>query len=210
MDEYLIDLITRMNDTGDQKLNSGYDSSKSISWKAFREAEELQNSDFIPQLMDYIDNEKNRKNREQAYFILGHLAKNTKENSATQYLIERIDKETDKYVISTLLDRISELNKPSGTDIKAIINATKHNKWLIRHSAIQALKNSNDELAELTLIDILEQSEDPYDLTYANSTLIRVGTLKAIPHIEKHLTSKKRDVRITAKYAIEEIKKRNE
>jgi len=190
-------------------MEPGFESSNTVSWKAFREAEKIDNPEFVPQLVDFIDNEKNKKNRAPAYFILGHLAKNTNNNSAAQYLIYRVDKEIDKYILSSLLDRIAALNKPFGTDLKPVINATNNKKWLIRYSAIQALKNSNDEDAEKTLTDILDQSKDPYDLTYSNSALNRIGTPKAIPHIEKHLSSRKRDVKLSAKFAIEEIKKRN-
>ena len=209
MDKYLTNLIDRMNDTSDQKMEPGYKSSETVSWEALREAKKLDNIDFVPQLIHFIDKEKNRKNRDRAYFILGYLAKNTSDDSATQFLIHRIDKETDKYIIGSLLDRIAELKKPKGTDLNPIIDATKNNKWLIRHSAIQALKNSDDQVSEQTLIDILDKSDDPYDLAYSNSTLNRIGTQKAIPHLEKHLSSRKRDVKTSAKLAIEEIIKRN-
>ena len=209
MDKYLIDLIDRMNDTSDQKMEPGYQGSKTISWKAFREAERLDNTDFTSQLIEFIEKEKDKKRRDKAYFILGHIGKNTNDNSAVQFLIQRIDKETDKYIVGSLLDRIAALHKPPGTDLKPIINATKDKKWLIRHGAIRAFKSSNDEIAEQTLIDVLDKSEDQYDLTYSNSILNTIGTPKAIPHIEKHLSSRKRDVKLSAKFAIEEIKKRN-
>ena len=83
-------------------------------------------------------------------------------------------------------------------------------KWLIRHSAIQSLNNSADILAETALIEILDNSDDQYNLTYSNATLSRIGTKRAIPHLEKHLKSRKRDVKGSAKFAIEEIMKRNE
>ncbi|MDO6440182.1 hypothetical protein Q4534_22330 [Cyclobacterium sp. 1_MG-2023] len=209
MDKYLIDLIERMNDTSDHKMESGYKSTETVSWKALREAEKIDNGEFVQQLIDFIDKEKNKKNRDRAYFILGHLAKNTNDYSATQFLIHRVDKETDKYILASLLDRIAYLDKQRGTDLNPIFKATKNNKWLVRYSAIQALKNTNDENAEKSLIDILDQSKDPSDLTYSNSTLNRIGTTKAVPHIEKHLSSRKRDVKTSAKLAIEEIRKRN-
>lgn len=58
MDKFLIDIIERMLDTSDQIMETGYDSSKTISWKALREAEKVENIDFIPQLISFINNEK--------------------------------------------------------------------------------------------------------------------------------------------------------
>ena len=82
MDKYLIDLIERMSDTSDQIMEGGYDSSKTISWKALREAEKIENADFIPQLFAFIDHQKDKKKRSQAYFILGHISKNLNDTTA--------------------------------------------------------------------------------------------------------------------------------
>ena len=65
-------------------------------------------------------------------------------------------------------------------------------------------------MAETALIEILNDSDDPYDLVYTNATINAIGTPRAIPFLEKHLKSRKRDVKDSAKYAIEEIKKRHE
>lgn len=208
MDKYLHELIKRMNDQSDRKLDTGHDSSKTLSWNITRESEKLDNKDFVSQLITYIDTEKDKKKRDRAYFILGHIAKNIDDNKAVNYLIQRIDKESDKYVIASLLDRIAGIKKPLGTDLKPIINAIKNDRWLIKQSAIRALNLSADKIVESTLIEILEGSDDPYNLTYANAVLNKIGTPMAIPYLEKHLSSRKRDVKDSAKYAIEEINKR--
>ena len=208
MDKYLIEIIEKMLNTSDQVMEAGYDSSKTVSWKALREAEKVDNAAFIPQLISFIDNEKDKKKRNKAYFLLGHIAKNTSDLKALVYLISRVNKETDKYIISSLLDRIADINKPIGTDLQPLIQAIKSDKWLIRHSAIQSLNNSFDSVAETALIEILDSSDDPYNLIYANATLNRIGTPKAIPYLEKHLKSRKKDVKDSAIYAIEEIKNR--
>ncbi|OXG06185.1 HEAT repeat protein [Flavobacterium araucananum] len=208
MDNYLINIIDRMLDISDHNMETGYDSSKTISWQAYREAENVENAEYVLQLITFIDNEKNKKKRDKAYFLLGHIAKNTSDLKALNYLISRVNKEIDKYIISSLLDRISDIKKPIETDLQPLIQSTKSDKWLIRHSAIQSLKNSSDSDAETALIEILNDSEDPYDLAYTNATINKIGTLRAIPFLEKHLKSRKRDVKDSAKYAIEEIKKR--
>jgi hypothetical protein len=209
MDTYLTDLITRMLDESDQIMEDGFESSKTISWKALREAEKLTEEHFVPQLIQFIETEKNKKKRREAYFILGHITKNTGNLIAPEFLISRIDKESDKYIISSLLDRISAIQKPGELSLLPIIAATKSEKWLIRYSAIKALKLSNNEMAEERLIEIIATSEDAYDLSCANSTLYSIGTPKALPYLEKHLQSRKRDVKASAKNAIEEINKRH-
>lgn len=208
MENYVTDLLDRMNYTDDRNMEAGYQSSDTISWKAHREAESLKDAAFIPLLISFLDKEKDKKKRDKAYFALGHLAKNTNDITALNFLIKQVEKEKDKYIISSLLDRIAALNKPAGTDLHPLLQALKSDKWLIRHSAIQALNNSSDAVAESTLIELIDTSGDSHDITYSNSVLNKIGTLKAIPSLEKHANSRKRDVKASAKYAIEEILKR--
>lgn len=208
MENYLLTLISRMNDASDPKMLAGFKSSETTAWKALREAEKLCNPDFIAPLIEFICTEKNKKIRDKAYFALGHLAKNINSQVALNFLISSTAKETDKYIVASIFDRIAHIEKPIGTNLQPIINATKSDKWLIRHSAISALNLSLDETAEMTLTNILNSSDDPYNLIYANAVLNKIGTLKAIPYLEKQLSSRKNDVKDSAKFAIEEIRKR--
>ena len=54
MDEYLTDLIARMSDTSGRNTEAGFDSSKTISWNALREAEKVANVTFVPQIISFI------------------------------------------------------------------------------------------------------------------------------------------------------------
>jgi DNA phosphorothioation-dependent restriction protein DptG len=208
MEKYLIELIDRMCDDSDQNMVAGYDSSTTISWKATREAEKLTEELYIKDLIQFIEKEKNKKKRDKAYFILSKIAKNIENLEAMEFLIHRIEKETDKYVLMSMLDRIAELNKPNGTNLTNIIKSTENEKWQIRHSAIEALKKTNDEMAEITVLNILDNTDDKHNIIYCISTLYSVGTEKAIPHLESHLTSRTRDIKSGAENAIKEIKNR--
>src|SRR5690554_2845801 len=208
MEQYLIELIGRMCDDSDQEMVAGFDSSKTISWIATREAEKITEEKYIPQLICFIEIEKNKKKRGKAYFILSKIAKNTDNLEATEFLISRIEKETDKYILSSILDGLADLNKPKGTNLENIIKATENEKWQIRHSAIGALKKTNDSIAENQIIKILNNIEDKYNILYCISTLNDIGTENAIPHLEKYLASRTRDIKSGAKYAIEKIKNR--
>ena len=142
MEKYLINLIDRMLDDSDQNMVAGFESSKTISWKATREAEKLTEEKYVEQLIEFIEIEKNKKKRDKAYFVLYKIAKNIDNLKATKFLIYRIEKEIDKYILMSMLDGIAELNKSEETDLTNIIKATENEKWQIRHSAIGALKNT--------------------------------------------------------------------
>ncbi|WP_344674012.1 hypothetical protein [Sphingobacterium kyonggiense] len=200
MDIYLTSLIERTLDKSDREIVRI--SSESISWKALREAEKIDDENYITQLVQYIETEKEKEKRDSAYFILGHIANNTKNKIATDFLIERIEKEKDKSILSSLLDRIKYLEKTEETDIQPIINATKSKVWSIRQSAISALSNAKNSLAENTLLEIINNSIDEYDLYYANCSLLSTGTKNSISSLVKLLDHKKQDVSGTALSAI--------
>ncbi|HQZ95934.1 MAG TPA: hypothetical protein PLP21_06415 [Pyrinomonadaceae bacterium] len=186
-----------------------FNSSKTVSWKALREAETLTDIELIPTLKERIGSESDKKVRGAAYFILGKVAKNTEDDSVAQFLIDRTSVEKDQYIVGSIFDSLADIIKPVGTDLSLLIEATKNSKWLIRHSAISALKRSQDPRAEEVAIEISRQSTDSFDVVYANEVLNDIGTMRAIPILEKHLSSRKRDVKDSAKYAVEAIQKRN-
>jgi HEAT repeat protein len=210
LNNYLEDLIGRMSSTENaEPQEEVWDSSKTVSWKAFREAEKLNNEEFVSQLIDYIGAEKDKNKRRNAYFILGHIGRNLADSRVAQFLIDRIEFEKDKYIISSFLDRLADIPKPKGIDLTLLIDATKSEKWLIRQAAIRALNKCDDQLAEKTAIEVSENSADKFDIIYANMVLCSIGTLRALPTLEKHLKSRKPDIKSTARGAVNEILRKN-
>lgn len=201
MEKYLTELIDRMLDDSDNNIVP-FISSNTISWKAFREAERITDETYIPQLIIFIDNEKNKEKRGHAYFILGHIAKNVGDITATKYLISRVDKEKDKSIISSLLRRIENLQKPSDTNIQPLLDATYSTISQIRTSAILSLKNTKNNLAEETLLNIIKNPADEYDLMYVNWSIANIGTRKSISFLLQLLDHKKQDVSGSALEAI--------
>jgi hypothetical protein len=203
MRKELIDLIERMS------LQEDYKNSKNtISWLAHREAEKLTDLSIIEELQEYLSENPIKRKRSRAYFIIGKIGKNTESYKCAEILIGCISGEKDKNCLATLLDLLGDIPKRRETDISPVLPLLSDPRWLIRHGAILSLKNTCDPIVEIRLIDILRDTEDSYDMMYCNETLRRIGTRKAISILEQELKSRKRDVRITAKLAIDEIIKR--
>jgi len=123
--------------------------------------------------------------------------------------VAQVKKEKNKYVLATLLDALGHVSKPSDLDLTPVYALLTDEKWLVRHSAIQSLKRTSSPTAEDMILHVLETASDPYDLIYCQATLNEIGTVKAIPFIAKNLKSRKRDVKGTARSAIEAIERRN-
>lgn len=207
MKEYLVDLIKSMSEKDDART-----SDSSVSWQAHREAESLSDPSAFPILIEMIESspqKKARDMRDNAYFIIGKLLKNSFDREACDFLIRRLNAEDNKYVLSHILDRLAELTLPIEMDITPIVSCSKSEKWLVRHSALCALGASATKQSRDALAFYLEQDDEKqyrYEMIYANASLGRIGNAEDIPLIEKHLHSRSPRIRESARFAIERIK----
>lgn len=123
-------------------------------------------------------------------------------------LVAQARKETNKYVLATLLDSLAHVSKPSDLALSPVFAFLGDDRWLVRHSAIRSLTRTNSPEVEERILHVLETTSDPYDLVYCQATLNEIGSAKAIPFIAKNLKSRKRDVKDSARFAIEAIQTR--
>jgi hypothetical protein len=209
-EEYIPALIDRMLDASDQQMVPGYDSSKTISWAALREAETLSDTNYIDYIIEKIDIEKNKKRRHYMYFIVYRICENTPYQKGLEFLIDRIDKETDKYIVSGILDGLIHLHKSAETNLDKIFTATKHKTWQIWFSAISALQNTNNPKVEALMIEIIDSEplEKSYKISNAMAVLYNCGTTKCIPALERQLHNKSRNIKNEAKETITVLKQK--
>ncbi|MFM2392414.1 MAG: hypothetical protein RLZZ546_391 [Bacteroidota bacterium] len=209
-DVYIPVLIDRMLDASDHNMVTGYDSSKTISWAALREAETLTDTNYIDYIIEKINIEKNRKRRHFMYFIVYRICENTPNQKGLEFLIDRIDKETDKYVVSGILDGLIELHKPAETNLDKIFAATKHKTWQIWFSAISALQNTKNPKVEELMMEIIDNEplEKSYKISNAVAVLYNCGTTKCIPSLERQLQNKSRNIKSEVKETIAVLKKK--
>lgn len=205
MRQTLVDLIARMEMSEPPCLNS----EDSISWKAHREAETLADPSMVEELAQYLRHESSKERRTQAYFILGKLGKKVRGRDCVAILLSHLSTETNKYVLSVLLDALADVHKPRDIDLYQVFRLLEDDRWLVRHSAIQALRDTESHEVEDQLLRLLERTSDPYDMTYCQAVLNEIGSAKAIPFLEKNLKSRKRDVKMSAESAIQAIRTRD-
>lgn len=206
---YLQDLIARMG-TAEQVS----DSRDSVSWKAHREAETLDDPALLPLLEEIIaahPKAKERQIRCDAHFIYGKILKNRFTREGCAYLIGRLEAETNKYALYPILDLLRDLPIPADMDIASILRCARHEQWLVRHSAIRALGACPSEESREALRWYLRQEDEKayrQEIIYAQAALGRMGTPEDIPLLEGRLRSRSRDVRLSAEIAIERIRAR--
>ena len=206
-EDKLYDLIARM--TIKEHATS---SKESVSWNAYREAERISDETVYPILKKIIEeNHKNKAVREAAYVIIGYSLRNIFNKEACIFLIQRLDEETDKYVVACILDKLARIHIPEDIDMSLVIKCSQNDKWLIRHSALNALGSSSTHANREALLFFINQEDEnkyKYEIIYANASLGKIGLKEDIPFLEKHIKSRKRDIRASALFAIDRIKER--
>jgi hypothetical protein len=192
------DIISRMSDdsyrAGENPIDGTFENDKTVSWAAHEEARLLANSDFFSELSSFIDKTEDGEKKHHAYFILGYNAKNTRDLEATKYLLRKLSYEKDKTILVTILDRLAELYKPSELDTSQIYKLTGSRNWQIRGSAFRALTNNENNVEDF-LIDKLITTDKKDDISPLLSSLMYVGSAKAIPHVEKHLRNRQPSIK---------------
>ena len=189
-------------------LERGANSEDSISWKTHREAETLSDPSIVDELAEYLPKEEDKERRRAAYFILEKLGQKCRNFDCASILITHAPREQNKYVLSGLLDALSDVRKPRNLDLTPLFRLLQDDRWLVRHSAIRALRRTDSPDVEDRLIEVLNTTSDPYAIVYCQATLNEIGTAKSIPHLRKNLDSRKRDVKLSAQFAIEAIESR--
>ena len=216
----LLELIAKIN-TKDEYFTV---STETASWKARREAETLTDPSLFPLLQEIIEEyDGKRKDRREvryaAYFIFGRLMQASFDKAACAFFLRRLGEETDKYVLSSMLDRISDWQRlagktvPAGSDTSNILRLIKDDRRPVRHSAIRALcACPGEESRDVLRCYLLQEDEKAfqYEIYYANIAMQSIGRPEDIPLLEPFLKSRRPDIKMTAQYAIRYIREREE
>jgi hypothetical protein len=205
MNDYIKDLTARMAngnyDEGEVKIAGQYESHKTVSAKAHNEARRLSDTAYITGLFEDITAERDHNNKRDLYFILKHIAINTKNKEATIFLLERLSAERDKFVLVTMLSGLAEIYKSEELDLTPVLKCAESKNWQIRGKAYEALTNSTYNAEEFLTTRLLT-AENSDDIRYLLTALKYVATEKSIAAVEGYLKHKQAAVSNAAAYTL--------
>jgi HEAT repeat protein len=204
MRPYLGDLLERLG-MRERKVSSD----NSLSWHAHREAEQLRDLSLVADLDAFLSSNPPASKRIAAYFIVGSIGRNCASPECARMLIGYLSKENNKYALSSLLNLLAEVPKPEHINLEPLFALLEDKRWLVRHAAIRSLMNVSSHEPEERLLALLGSTTDPGDRVYCHATLNRIETSKSLAALRFSLTSRKRDVKLSAAAAIEAIEARN-
>lgn len=176
----------------------------------------LNEEELFPLLQEFIVSGSSKAEtqiRENAYSILGKLLSRVMEAEYCQFLIDSLDRESDKSVLHTILACLSRLQLSVELDITPIVACSQNEAWQVRHSAIMALGTSDTDAArEAVRYWVFQEDEKQYklEIIYANAALGYIGNADDIALLEKHAYSRIRDIKDSAIFAIDQIRRKGE
>ena len=167
----LEELITIMSGARDGNEPVG---NKTLSWEAYRAAEQLNDTSLIPELKAYVEDENNEATRKYAYDVLGYIGINAGALEVTDILIDQInveDHHDDN--LHNVLDVLYATHFPLQKGLEEILIYAFDERELIRTTAIQLLSRYTIEHLKIkdTLLEVIEYHYDEYDLKYAVESL---------------------------------------
>jgi len=148
--------------------------SKTVSWKAYRTAEKLDQASIVSELTTFIDETTEVDLRKHGYEVLTYIIKNTENMALADQLVARVkteDKNDD--ALYSLLIGLWESEVVLKSNIEGVIFFIDDARHLIRNAAIRLLSrySKNKDQASEALLVVVENHYDEYDLKYAKESL---------------------------------------
>lgn len=205
------DLIKRLTDSED--LENAVVGSETVSWKAHREAEEIDDPLYIPILKTILRESDSLDEMNAAYFIFNSITKNLNDTKSADFIIDHLietmkegkfDNETLYYLMSSIYDNGMCFNGK----IDQFIDLVDDEDDMIRNTSIRLLGRTlrYKEKAESALIDVLKNSYDDYGIRYAADSLYSVGSSNSIDALSFALEeAENEDAVESVKKALEKI-----
>jgi HEAT repeat protein len=111
-----------------------------------------------------ISNEgkENAEIRKGAYIIIERLLKNCFDQTYVDFLLRRAEYETDRDVLVSVLDALSDVKVTGDSNISGLIMLADHPAWQIRFAALRALGSFSTPESKTALYDFLERDRKKY------------------------------------------------
>ena len=185
------------------------ESGKWISWFATRQAEKIDDKSQADILKETIENETTEKLiKRKAYFCLGHLTKNLKDKEIFEYLVNKLETETEDNQ-ETILIALTNAIKPIDYNLNPIVNILKNGNLRMKTNATISLKHSENPNIETHLLNSFQEEKNKHLQEMIATTLRDIGTEKSLPIlIEKLKIAKGNEYRYFLESAVKEIETR--
>lgn len=179
---------------GEKSEEGIYESSKTISWTAYEKARQLADTSYLSELYNLAASPNLDDIKSHAYFIIGYIAKNTNNENAAKFLLDRLKIEKRASIINLILHRLAEVYKPAHFDLSIIYNLIDKKGALTRHAAYMALTNTGQSVED-SLLHLLAKTTEREDIIWIIHALSYIGSEKSASILKAYLKHRKLHVR---------------
>jgi len=148
--------------------------SETISWKAYRTAEKMDQISTVPELIAIIDESSKTEIRKHGYEVLTYVLRNTENLELADQLLARLKAEDkNDEALYSLLIGLWETEIMLNSQVEEVIFFIDDSRELIRNAAIRLLSRFSElkDQASKALLEVVENHYDEYDLKYAKESL---------------------------------------
>jgi len=220
MEDYLIDLIARLEDDSLRPgevlpPNVKFSSKLTISHSAREEADQLKDPAYIPIFQKLLEKEKKTITKIHIIRYLTRLADKVKQKDIPDYVLTFVKQEKTRWVKETALRNLIDSKLEVVNEREFLFELAQNKDWSIRGEAVRLLSKLPEEyhrrVEDLCLQQIPQFKNKHHQLSTFSSALGRVGTDKSIPALKQIVqTSKKSLAVLSALGAISQISGKKE
>lgn len=190
--DYIQHLLHRMAIHTDQYGNAVRYSADSVSWNAYREAEQLKEEYWIDIVDTLLQQTKTIQDRKHLFFIWSHLTRHTTGTGAVEKMLLYFTSSSPREQMALLPEFARVPFIPDATPFLALSYAQNGN---VRREAIEALGCCDPQVVGERIIELLSKSKDDMDIRYTLLAIQHLHLDLATPYLIPHLRSKKVDIR---------------
>lgn len=193
---YMRDLLHRMTIKTDEQGREVRNSQDQVSWKALREAEQLDNPALIDVAAQALEETQDDEMRGNVCFLWSHLAINTGDSRAVRLMLDEFAKTKKLQTKSRIMWSFARV--PEVPDAEPFLELSGSHDGGIRREALRVLARCRPEAVKDRLLEIIRRANDEYDIIYTLWALKELRLKEALPDVLKLVESPNSEIRSLA------------
>ncbi|HTA39266.1 MAG TPA: HEAT repeat domain-containing protein [Candidatus Acidoferrales bacterium] len=177
--------------------------SQPASFRAHRDAENLDDAALIPVAAAMLQAEKSAQRKRHLLFVLGHLGAKANAAEVEAVAMPVLANEKNGYTLAAVLGALRRL--PRLQDAAPVRALLKSRNGQVREAAILALRGDRSGEGERDLLALIKRTQNRFELTYAVQTLGEIGCAASIPALGAMIHNRNVDVKCAAITALANV-----
>ncbi|TRW27089.1 hypothetical protein FMM05_00110 [Flavobacterium zepuense] len=173
----------------------------------FRAVDREAYQSYLPVLCRFIETETDLFKRSIARLVLERIIPDKPDLATANCLLKGLE-DPDRITRNSLLSHIEPLQLPEGTDLESIKECIRKGDFLVRSSALKALRAAPGIEGELFLLEVLRRTDNFWDIETIADILGDIGSVFSLPVLMARLENETAETDEDIYLALEKIASR--